>query len=70
MSGEATGRDFDDLAWLKSSHSAGDGGECVEVASGSGALYVRDSKDKAGPMVGLAPEAWVEFIGFAARHTV
>lgn len=69
MSGEVTGRGFDNLAWFKSSYSAGDGGECVEVATGSGALYVRDSKHEAGPMVGLTPQAWAEFIGFAARHT-
>ncbi|MGY3201009.1 DUF397 domain-containing protein [Streptomyces sp. TE5632] len=60
---------FDDLAWFKSSYSAGDGGQCVEVAAGSGALYVRDSKHRAGPMVSLAPETWAEFVGFAARHT-
>ncbi|GAB2774538.1 DUF397 domain-containing protein [Streptomyces chlorus] len=69
MSGETTGRDFDNLTWFKSSYSAGDGGECVEVAAGSGVLCVRDSKDKAGPMLGLAPEAWAEFVGFAAGHT-
>ncbi|MEF9903129.1 DUF397 domain-containing protein [Streptomyces sp. P9-A2] len=61
--------DIDDLAWFKSSYSAGDGGQCVEVAAGNDLLHVRDSKDKAGPMLGLAPEAWAEFVGFAARHT-
>lgn len=55
--------------WFKSSYSAGDGGECVEVAAGTGALFVRDSKYKAGPMLSLTPEAWTEFLGFAARHT-
>ncbi|PWI04642.1 DUF397 domain-containing protein [Streptomyces sp. NWU339] len=69
MSGETTGRNFDNLAWFKSSYSAGDGGECVEVAAGSGGVHVRDSKDKAGPMVSLAPGTWAEFVGFAARHT-
>ncbi|AQS68257.1 DUF397 domain-containing protein [Streptomyces pactum] len=69
MSGEASGWDIDDLAWYKSSHSAGDGGECVEVASWLGVTHVRDSKDKAGPMLGLTPTAWAEFVGFAARHT-
>ncbi|MFI1417940.1 DUF397 domain-containing protein [Streptomyces sp. NPDC020731] len=55
--------------WFESSHSAGGGGECVEVATGSGALFVRDSKHTAGPMVSLTPEARTEFLGFAARHT-
>ncbi|MGJ3559228.1 DUF397 domain-containing protein [Streptomyces sp. INA 01156] len=69
MSGETAGRDFDDLAWFKSSYSAGDGGECVEVAAGSGVVCVRDSKDKASALVSLTPGAWTEFVGFAARHT-
>ncbi|MGW7277842.1 DUF397 domain-containing protein [Streptomyces sp. NPDC054844] len=69
MSGEAAGRDIGDLAWFRSSYSAGNGGECVEVASGSGLLHVRDSKSEAGAMVSLTPEAWAEFVGFAARHT-
>ncbi|MEU6005674.1 DUF397 domain-containing protein [Streptomyces sp. NPDC047453] len=55
-------------AWSRSSYSSGEGGECVEVASWSGATYVRDSKDKAGPAVIVEPEAWAEFVGFAARH--
>lgn len=58
-----------DLAWFKSSYSAGDGGQCVEVAARSGTPYVRDSKHTAGPMVSLTPEAWAEFVGFATRHT-
>ncbi|MEZ3178603.1 DUF397 domain-containing protein [Streptomyces pimonensis] len=58
------------LAWFKSSYSAGDGGQCVEVAAGNDTLYVRDSKDKVGPVVGLAPGVWADFVGFAARHTV
>ncbi len=32
-------------------------------------MYVRDSKDKAGPVVSLTPDAWAEFVGFTARHT-
>ncbi|MEU1695467.1 DUF397 domain-containing protein [Streptomyces hirsutus] len=68
MSGDETRADVDDLAWFKSSYSAGDGGQCVEVAAGSGTLYVRDSKHTAGSMVSLTPEAWAEFVGFAARH--
>lgn len=42
------------LSWRKSSHSGGNGGQCVEVASTLNAL--RDSKNPAGPVlnVGLA----------------
>ncbi|MGW6136704.1 DUF397 domain-containing protein [Streptomyces sp. NPDC055144] len=56
-------------AWVKSSYSSGEGGECVEVASRLGLTHVRDSKDKAGPIVSLTATAWTEFVGFAARHT-
>ncbi|WP_435839174.1 DUF397 domain-containing protein [Streptodolium elevatio] len=31
-------------AWRKSSHSGGEGGQCVEVASLTAATAVRDSK--------------------------
>lgn len=65
MAGQGSG----ELAWFKSSYSAGDGGDCVEVASCTGALYVRDSKNEAGPIVSLTPSAWTEFIGFAVGHT-
>jgi hypothetical protein len=58
-----------EAAWFKSSYSTGSGGECVEVASWLGATHVRDSKDEAGPTVSLTPDAWAEFVGFAARHT-
>ncbi|MGW6396762.1 DUF397 domain-containing protein [Streptomyces sp. NPDC055134] len=69
MSGAVAGPNSDELTWFKSSYSAGNGGECVEVASRLGLTYVRDSKDKAGPIVSLTATAWTEFVGFAARHT-
>ncbi|GAA2636324.1 DUF397 domain-containing protein [Actinomadura fulvescens] len=34
--------------WRKSSHSGGNGGECVEVASLPHAVAIRDSKDPDG----------------------
>ncbi|WP_406167581.1 DUF397 domain-containing protein [Streptomyces sp. NBC_00996] len=70
MSGAVAGPSIHDLAWFKSSYSAGNGGECVEIASRPGVTHVRDSKDEAGPIVSLTPLAWSEFVGFAARHTV
>jgi hypothetical protein len=69
MSGATVRPDTDDLAWFKSSYSAGNGGECVEVASCLGVTHVRDSKDTVGPIVSLSPIAWTAFVGFAARHT-
>ncbi|WP_328637748.1 DUF397 domain-containing protein [Streptomyces canus] len=57
-------------AWAKSSYSSGEGGECVEVASWLCVAHIRDSKDKARPMVSLTLDAWTDFVGFAARHPV
>ncbi|MFJ3146277.1 DUF397 domain-containing protein [Streptomyces halstedii] len=54
-----------ELAWFKSSYSAGDGGDCVEVASCLDTVQVRDSKDTTRPSLALAPSAWTAFITFA-----
>ncbi|MER8233768.1 DUF397 domain-containing protein [Streptomyces sp. NPDC094049] len=54
------------LAWFKSSHSGGDGGDCVEVAPGAGAAHVRDSKDVARPGLRVSYGAWAGFVGLAA----
>ncbi|MET9897223.1 DUF397 domain-containing protein [Streptomyces sp. NPDC006446] len=67
-SGVAARPDSDGPAWIKSSYSAGNGGECVEVATWQGTTHVRDSKHTAGPVVGLGQNAWTQFLGFAARH--
>jgi hypothetical protein len=57
----------EDLSWFKSSYSAGNGGECVEVAGRPGTVHVRDSKDKQRPKLSVAPESWAAFVAFAAR---
>ncbi len=57
----------DGLSWFKSSHSGGDGGNCVEVAAGSDAVRVRDSKDRAGGTLAFVPAAWSAFVGFAVK---
>ncbi|MFF9983922.1 DUF397 domain-containing protein [Streptomyces erythrochromogenes] len=48
------------LKWFKSSYSASEGGQCVEVATCSCAdtVHVRDSKVADGPVLTLAPAAW------------
>ncbi|MDG9701350.1 DUF397 domain-containing protein [Streptomyces sp. DH37] len=56
-----------ELSWFKSSHSSGSGDDCVEVASCPGTVHVRDSKDKDGPRLAVAPEAWSDFLAHAAR---
>jgi hypothetical protein len=52
------------LDWHKSSHSGAEGGQCVEVAASSEAVYVRDSKDKTGPALSFGSVSWAEFLSF------
>lgn len=54
------------LAWFKSSYSSGSEGDCVEVATCPGAIHIRDSKDKQGPQLALAPTPWAAFVSYAA----
>jgi hypothetical protein len=35
--------------WRKSSHSGGQGGQCVELAAAAEGVAIRDSKDADGP---------------------
>ncbi|MGW0571949.1 DUF397 domain-containing protein [Streptomyces tauricus] len=66
MSVEKAGSDTVALAWFKSSYSAGDGGQCVEIAAGIGAVLVRDSKDTTRAPLAVQPTAWATFVEFAA----
>jgi hypothetical protein len=58
------------LAWVKSSYSSEQGGNCVEVATGSRMVHVRDSKDRESGSLAFSPEAWAAFVDFAAEHMV
>ena len=49
------------LIWRKSSRS-GAAGHCVEVAETPATIYVRDSKDAAGPMLRFSGPEWAAFI--------
>ncbi|AOT61563.1 MULTISPECIES: DUF397 domain-containing protein [Streptomyces] len=51
-----------DLAWFKSSYSGAEGGDCVEVAAGTGSVHIRDSKAVAGPVVRVSRAAWAGFL--------
>ncbi|MGC8918043.1 DUF397 domain-containing protein [Streptomyces sp. PG2] len=53
-------------AWLKSSYSSGEGGECIEVAATPGAILVRDSKRPADARLAFGAEAWFGFVEMAA----
>jgi hypothetical protein len=59
-----------EAAWFKSSYSTGNGGECVEVAEASGAVHIRDSKVRSGPVLTVAPDAWAGFVGLAVGRSV
>jgi hypothetical protein len=48
--------------WRKSSYSGADGGECVEVASATGTVTVRDTQDRDGGTLRLPASAWRGFI--------
>jgi Domain of unknown function (DUF397) len=50
------------LTWRKSTHSGGNGGECIEVAATAEALVaVRDSKNPDGPKLLISSPMWQTF---------
>ncbi|MGC9409966.1 DUF397 domain-containing protein [Streptomyces sp. DZ1-3] len=55
------------LAWVKSSYSAGDGGQCVEVADVGPAIFVRDSKQPGEGRLTVGARSWAAFVQMAAR---
>jgi hypothetical protein len=48
------------MNWRKSTYSNGEA-NCVETASGSGTVAVRDSKDPAGPRLAIPADRWHAF---------
>ncbi|MFE9974614.1 DUF397 domain-containing protein [Streptomyces hirsutus] len=54
------------LTWYKSSYSSEEGGACVEVATCTRTVHVRDSKDTNRPGLAVGSEVWAAFVGFAA----
>ncbi|MDF3293755.1 DUF397 domain-containing protein [Streptomyces silvisoli] len=53
------------LVWFKSSYSAGNGGQCIEVATCPTAVHVRDSKDPEGPALAFTLTEWSAFLRLA-----
>ena len=48
--------------WRKSTYSGGNGGDCVQVGSGWGAVLVRDTKQAStGPVLAFSPQPWQRF---------
>ncbi|MFJ8187316.1 DUF397 domain-containing protein [Streptomyces sp. NPDC096105] len=56
--------DLSGVSWHKSTYSDGNGGDCLEVATGiPGVVPVRDSKlDADGPVIVVGAAAWTEFV--------
>lgn len=48
--------------WRKSSYSGDGNGACVEVALGSEAVGVRDSKNATGPVLTVPADHWRTFL--------
>ncbi|WP_181768825.1 DUF397 domain-containing protein [Streptomyces albidus (ex Kaewkla and Franco 2022)] len=53
------------LEWIKSTHSGSDNNDCVETATTTDAVHVRDSKDKQGPQLDFTRGAWTRFVAHA-----
>lgn len=51
-----------ELKWRKASRSNANGGNCVEVAGGSGAIAARDSKDPQGAHLWFSVREWRSFV--------
>ncbi|QKG25578.1 DUF397 domain-containing protein [Actinomadura verrucosospora] len=48
--------------WRKSTHSTGNGGQCVEVSADEAVVLARDSKAPEGPVLGFGADAWDAFL--------
>ena len=48
--------------WRKSSYSGNGGGSCVETASASGVVLVRDTTDRDGGTLKFDAGAWMTFL--------
>ena len=61
-------------AWVKSSYSTSEGGECVEWAPAyvraRGVVPVRDSKSQAGPAVLIPHGQWTGFVTAVKRGEI
>ncbi|MFD7461028.1 MULTISPECIES: DUF397 domain-containing protein [unclassified Streptomyces] len=68
MSTDQHTRQAAELEWFKSSYSGTNGGDCLEVAAGLDAVYVRDSKATGdGPVLRVGRGEWAAFVTLAAQ---
>jgi hypothetical protein len=54
------------LSWLKA-HSSSANGHCVEIASATGKIAIRDSKDPNGPILVYTPAEFRAFLDGARK---
>ena len=50
------------MDWRKSSFSGANGGNCLETASDSGAVLIRDTTDRDGGTLAFGAGAWESFV--------
>ncbi len=53
------------IRWRKSTYS-GDSSNCVEMATASAVIHIRDAKTTEGPYLSFPPSVWARFISYAA----
>ncbi|ANH92993.1 MULTISPECIES: DUF397 domain-containing protein [unclassified Streptomyces] len=56
-----------ELRWFKSSYSAGDGGDCVEVADAGAVVLIRDSKRPEEAFLSVGSGQWAAFVRMTVR---
>jgi len=57
----ADGRAMGD--WRKSTYSDGNGGACLETATGPGTILIRDTANRDGVTLSVPADAWQQFTG-------
>jgi Domain of unknown function (DUF397) len=55
------------MEWVKARRSS-NGGQCVEVRRHGGAVEVRDSKDRSGPVLRFTGAEWEAFLDGARNR--
>ncbi|MGW5445861.1 DUF397 domain-containing protein [Streptomyces asiaticus] len=56
--------------WIKSSYSASNSNDCVEVATtpARDTIHIRDSKSPNGPQLTVTPTVWTAFVTYASNN--
>jgi hypothetical protein len=49
------------MDWRKSTYSEGNGGSCLETATGTGTILIRDTTNRGGVTLSVPADAWQRF---------